>query len=277
MSTNSFEYEGAVIQFEKYGNGNKIIFAFHGFGQDKFHYRKIALVLGKEYTLYSFDLFFHGASFWHKKDKPIAKDFWIEMIRLFMNHYHIEKASFMGFSMGGKFAMALTEGLPGKTDELILIAPDGIKVSPYYILATGPAFMRRVLRSLVINPTPFKWVTKLAVGLHLADKSVIRFAETQMNTREKRRRVYYSWVVFRKLTVDPEKLAYVVNKHQIKVTMFLGMYDKIMTLKQMAPFLSMISDEEVHSLVAGHNNLLNAVAEYYENFLSANHVSGKLA
>ena len=270
MSTNSFEYEGAVIQFEKYGNGNKIIFAFHGFGQDKFHYRKIAQVLGKAYTLYSFDLFFHGASFWHKKDKPIDKEFWIEMMRLFMSKHHIDKASFMGFSMGGKFAMALTEGLPSKTDELILIAPDGVKISPYYVMATGPGFMRRILRSLVINPTPFKWFTKLAVGLRLADRSVVRFAETQMNTREKRRRVYYSWVVFRKLKVDPEKLAYVVNKHQIKVTMFLGMYDKIMTLKQMAPFLSMISDEEVHSLEAGHTNLLNAVAEFYENFLLQN-------
>lgn len=270
MSTNSYEYEGAVIQFEKYGHGNKVIFAFHGFGQDKFHYQKIAQVLGKHYTLYSFDLFFHGASFWHKKDKPISKDFWIEMMRLFMDHLNIEKASIMGFSMGARFAMALTEGLPCRIEQLILIAPDGVKASPYYVLATGPRFMRRILRSLVINPAPFKFLTKLAIALHLTDRSVIKFAETQMNTREKRRKVYYSWVVFRKLNVDLETLAYAVNKHQIKVTMFLGMYDKMMTLKEMSPFLSMISDEEVHSLEAGHTNLLSAVADFYHTFLENN-------
>jgi pimeloyl-ACP methyl ester carboxylesterase len=273
MSTNSFEYEGAVVQFEKYGNGPKTILAFHGFGQDKFHYQKIAQVLNKQYTFYSFDLFFHGASFWHKKDKPIHKDFWIEMMRLFMKHYHIEKASFMGFSMGGRFAMALTEGLPAQTEELILIAPDGVKRSPYYVLATSPGFMRRILRSLVINPTPFKWLTNLAITLHLADKSIVRFAETQMNTREKRRRVYYSWVVFRKISFDQDKLAQVVNDHAIKVTMFLGMYDKMMTLKQMAPFLNKISNEEVHSLEAGHTNILHAVAEYYQTFILENHTA----
>ncbi len=108
-----------------------------------------------------------------------------------MHHYHIDKASFMGFSMGARFALALTEGLPNKTEELILIAPDGVKPSHLYHLATGPSIMRRILRSLVINPTPFKLLTKVAVTLHLADKGVIKFAETQMNTREKRHLVQW--------------------------------------------------------------------------------------
>ncbi len=260
----SFEYEGAVIHYEKFGHGPKNMLSFHGFGQNNDQFRKIAQALQDEYTFYSFDLFFHGTSFWNKKDSPISKDFWLEMIRLFMVSQKIEKCALMSFSMGARFALTIVEGLPSKVDGLILIAPDGIKRNIFYKMATSPSFFRKLFRGVIINPALFKQLTKLVYTLHITDKSIIKFVETQMDTREKRRRVYYSWTVFRRLRFSNKVIADTINKYQIPTTMFLGQYDKMMTANHMAPLINLINNSHLYTLNAGHSNLMNAVAAYYE-------------
>ncbi|MDQ3392650.1 MAG: alpha/beta hydrolase [Bacteroidota bacterium] len=260
-----FEFQKAQLHYHKTGKGNKVLLAFHGFGQSKQHFIHFSQPLRDTYTIYSFDLFYHGMSFWHEKEKPMKKQFWTNLLNEFFKVEGIKTCSLAGYSMGGKFALATLEAFPEKIEKLILIAPDGIKTSFWYSLATYPSWIRRFFRSLIVNPKPFHLMVDSMSKIGLMDKGIIKFASSQMNTRGKRRRVYYTWVVFRLLKFDMELIASLVNKHNIGLEMFLGKYDKVIILKNMQRLLKKTKKYDLHILECGHNTLIDEVAKFYEN------------
>jgi surfactin synthase thioesterase subunit len=83
-----------------------------------------------------------------------------------------------------------------------------------------------------------------------------------MATKEQRRRVYYSWTVFKELRFNMDKIAGLFQKHQVKLEMFLGIHDKIITEKNMNMLLHKLNQYDVHLLEAGHSNLIKAVVEF---------------
>jgi pimeloyl-ACP methyl ester carboxylesterase len=187
------------------------------------------------------------------------------MLEQFFKEKNIEKFSLMAFSMGGKFALATLEKYPHRLEELILIAPDGIKTNFWYSLATYPSFFRRIFRNMVANPTFYFNLVELLKRLKLVDKGVIRFSETQMQTREQRRRVFYSWTVFRKLSFDLNYLVALLNRYSVTLTVFLGRYDKIVEPHSILPFASRVTRNYIHILESGHTKLLVAVADWFRN------------
>jgi pimeloyl-ACP methyl ester carboxylesterase len=258
-----FEFQKAQLHFHKTGKGKKILLAFHGFGQTKQHFLLFAQSLRDTYTVYSFDLFYHGMSFWHEREKPMKKEFWKHLMEIFLKEHNIDRCSLAGYSMGGKFVLATLEAFPEKVEKIILIAPDGIKTSFWYSLATYPVWVRKLFRSMIINPKPFYLLIGTLSKTGMMDKGIVKFANSQMNTREKRRRVYYSWVVFRCLHFKMKKIASLINDHNIEVDMFLGKYDKMITLNNMQKLLKHIKYYKLHVLECGHNTLIDEVSSFY--------------
>lgn len=226
------------------------VLLFHGYGQDS------GVFEGLEG--YSFDLFFHGNSEWNKGEEALEKEEWKRLIGAFLLENDIKDFRVLGFSMGAKFAMATLEAFPDRVKEIILLAPDGIKTSFWYSLATYPLALRKVFKSLVRNHSRFKRIAATAKTLGLIDKGILRFVETQMDSEEKRKRVYYSWVVFRHLKFDMNNIAAIINKNKIKLRLFVGRFDKIITAENMKRLTSKVPDCEFEILDAGHNNLIKA-------------------
>jgi len=260
-----FEYQKALLHYSSYGRGNKILLCFHGFGQSSAHFQKLEEALNEEYIIYSFDLFYHGKSFWHEKEKPLSKFFWNELMSQFLKETNIDRFALLGFSMGGKFALATLENFFLQVDKFILIAPDGVKTNFWYSLATYPFWMRKLFRSVILKPKIYVAAVNVLGSLKLIDKGVLRFANTQMMTREQRRRVYYSWIVFRELKFDMKDIAFLLNKNHIQMEMFLGEYDKIITQKNMKSLLEQLDSYSLNILKSGHTHLLDAVANFYHN------------
>lgn len=234
--------------------------AFHGFGLEGKHMVPLAEAFGKEYTFFSFDLFYHGKSFWRSGEAPLTKLEWKEILKALFAKHDIDRFSLSGFSLGGKFVLASLEGFPNKVDEIFFIAPDGIKTHIFYSLATYPVAFRKFFKSLIVRPQRFGGLARTMLKLNLVDKGIIRFAQSQMNTVKKRRRVYYAWVIFRKLKFNMKRVAYLINQHDIKVTMYLGRYDKIITQKNMDRLLKKLDDYDLEVIETGHNDLLNGLA-----------------
>ncbi len=163
-----FVYQQVSLHYSLTGKGKKVLLAFHGYGQTKLHFRHIAKQLSGQYTLYTFDLFFHGKSIWPFKDNPLTKNFLAGMMSAFLEKEKINQFSLMGFSMGGKMVLSLLEQFPDRVEQLILIAPDGIKTSFWYSLATYPGWTKQYFRSLVISPYAFKkpsfYLPKITAG-----------------------------------------------------------------------------------------------------------------
>lgn len=229
---------------------------FHGFGQDHRTFDDLTEGLSHQYTLYSFDLFFHGDSVWENSEAPMEKKFWKELLSQFLTENNIDKFSVLGFSMGGKFALASVESFPDQVEEIFLLAPDGIKTSFWYSLATYPIAFRKLFKSMINHHQRFTVIAKAALRLGLIDKGVLRFVELQMNTAEKRKRVYYSWVVFRHLQFNLDKIANALNAHHTPLILLIGKYDKIITEKNMEPFVKRLHIVRFEIIDAGHNDLI---------------------
>ncbi|NDK55189.1 alpha/beta fold hydrolase [Pontibacter fetidus] len=258
------------LHYRVIGSGGKVLLAFHGYGQSSLYYHPMEHALGRDYTIYAFDLFFHGGSRLHKDDMPLTKEFMKRMISQLLEKYNIEQFSVMGFSMGGKFALALVEQMADRMEELYLIAPDGIKTSFWYNIATYPGWMQQLFKRTVVKPEPFFKFLKVLHKYKLAHKSLIRFAHFQMDSTAKRLRVYRSWIGFRDLNFDIRQIVQLLNNHKIPVTMFLGEYDEIISPRRVRVFMDALDKGELVILKTGHSNLIQDVADLLHKRKSLN-------
>lgn len=251
-----FHHKNATLAYQKAGNGTETLLLFHGFGQDHSVFAPIIEAYASDFTFYSFDLFFHGKSKWPSEDTPLSKKYWQEMLGQFLKENEIDNFSALGFSLGGKFALASFESFPKRVNHLFLLSPDGIKTSTWYNLATYPFALRAFFKSMITNPARFHAIVNMAEKLRLVDKMVLKFAQSQMEREEQRSRVYYSWVVFRHLKFPINELASIINFHPVQLTIFIGQFDKIITTSSMKNFLSKVPQAIMHELPTGHNGLI---------------------
>jgi pimeloyl-ACP methyl ester carboxylesterase len=264
LQTHTFSYQQASLSYHRLGNGEQTLLVFHGFGQNKSYFRHLSAALSTQYTIYAFDLFYHGQSVWPLKDTPLTKTFWAEWMSVFLAQEQISRFSLLGFSMGGKFVLATLEAFPERVSKLILIAPDGIKTSFWYRLATYPGWTRSYFRKLVTSPDAFSKLVNICYKLRIVDKGIIRFAASQMDTLEKRRRVYNTWMLCRKLSFNMSQIASLINTHHIPVYMFLGTYDRIITKNNMQRLLKRLQTYKLVMLKTGHNRLVDQVTQYLD-------------
>jgi pimeloyl-ACP methyl ester carboxylesterase len=256
-------HKGSRLHYAKTGNGDKHMLIFHGFGQDISVFEHFTETLARHYTFYVFDLYFHGQSTWAHGEETLTKKEWTETLSVFFRENFIEQFSVSGFSLGGKFVLATLESFSEKINQVFLIAPDGIKTSFWYSLATYPLFLRKFFKSMIFHPKRFLKIAGFLQRYGLVDKGLIRFAEHQMNSEEKRYRVYYSWVVFRHLTFDLGKIALLLNKNGIQLTVIVGRFDKVIEPENMKAFLDKVEKKRFEILESGHTGLINQSLEYF--------------
>jgi pimeloyl-ACP methyl ester carboxylesterase len=226
---NFIRHKKCSLHYVKVGSGEKKYLVFHGFGQD----HSIAQLFPESgnNTYFIFDLFFHGKSEWNHGEDPLEKDLWVELIKQFLDKESINVYSLISFSMGSRFALTILESYPERVESNILIAPDGFKKSFWYWLGTYPFLTRRLFKAMINHPAFFRMIANTLRELYLLDKGLIRFAESQMNTPERRQRAYLSWVVFRHLNVKTATICKLVNDYHIQNTIIVGKNDKVITEK----------------------------------------------
>jgi pimeloyl-ACP methyl ester carboxylesterase len=256
MADKVIRFNKSLLHFKVVGTGSRNLFIFHGFGQDHQAFQTVSDSLSSDYTLYVFDLYFHGKSEWGHDELPLEKDQWRSTVEMLLKEYHIERFSLAGYSLGGKFVLATAEAFPDKTEAIFLLAPDGIKTSFWYSLATYPILFRKLFKSMISHPARFTMIVNILKNAGLLDKGLVRFVELQMNTAEKRKRVYYSWVVFRRLEFDLKRIANIINHNSIPITLVIGKYDKVIKPENMQRLLRHLKNYRLEIVETGHNSLI---------------------
>lgn len=263
-----FEYQGLSLSYQKTGHGADWMLLFHGFGQDRTAFDELNKELGEKFTLLSIDLPFHGDSCWLHGEQPITKEFWREAVFQFLSHHAIEKFGLIGYSLGGKFALALLEAFPERVRGVYLIAPDGIKTNFWYALATGSRFTRSLFKSLITNQERFSGIVRFTLSLRFINSFVARFVESQMDTEDKRKKVYYSWVVFRQLKFDINAIASVINQNKIPLWLLMGKFDRIIKPNSVTPLVRKVTTCHHKTLETGHTRLITESAKELRNIAS---------
>lgn len=256
--------QGNSLHYVKMGHGKKVLLAFHGFGQNHTYFLKLAQVLKEEYTLYAFDIFFHGRSTWKNCEQTLSVDEWKKYIDVFLSRHQMTEFSIIGYSIGAKLALVTVSITPEKVNQLILIAPDGIKINIWYSLTTQVHWIRKIFRSTVTKPQLFFFLVQTLQKLQVLENGIAKFAKSQMNSRKKRYRVYCTWVHMSKLIPNTKQIADLINQHAIEVEVFLGSYDRIIRKKNIKGLLKRLKNYQLTILEKGHNTLIDDVADYYQ-------------
>ena len=258
----SISLPGQTLFYYKAGSGKLPLLVFHGFGQTHKAFNVWISHLEQKYTLILVDLYFHGKSTWTDVDCTLEKDVWKDAVGMIMDQENITAFSLAGYSMGGKFALATLEAFPDSVKELFLIAPDGITRNFWYSMATGSAPLRKLFKSMIGHELRFSHLIRVARLLRLADKKVLRFAENQMDTANKRARVYNTWVIFRLLQFDVHEITAMLNRLGIPATVITGRYDRIVPPHTIREPLNRLKNMNFQVVESGHNDLITAAIPF---------------
>ncbi|MEQ8712965.1 MAG: alpha/beta hydrolase [Cyclobacteriaceae bacterium] len=237
------------------GEGPKTLIAFHGFGQEAKVFDNFSVSLSSEYTVYSFDLFYHGMSS-RTVERPLTKELWSAGFNQFCIKESINSFEVLGFSFGGRFALAAMMTRPLQCEKIHLLAPDGINSSFWYEIATLPGVSEKVFKRLLNQPTQLIRFIQSAQKLKLMPASTLKFVMNQLETEEQRNLIYLTWTMFKPLKYSQKELASTINRHEIQTIFYLGRYDKIMSEEKFTSFARQLNFHRKFIVNCGHEQLI---------------------
>ncbi|GAB4036475.1 alpha/beta fold hydrolase [Spirosoma jeollabukense] len=259
-TTYNFLFEGNRLAYRKQGTGASMLLAFHGFGQSSLAYKPFNSLAGSQFTVFAIDLFFHGNS-QYVSCNLLTKTDWQRLIGAFLQAHDIHHFSLVGFSLGGRFALATVEAFADRLDQLILIAPDGITRNGWYRLATNSGVGRRLFRYLLRHLPMLTTIGHTLTQLSLLNRTVMRFAEMSLGTSEQRDLVYQSWTQFRLIHPDLKTISKLLNTYPVRVRFFTGAFDRLVPGTYISPLTKQLRHYELTIFKTGHNHLIELTAE----------------
>ncbi len=264
------ERNGFRLFYDKTGDGPENLLLFHGFGQDRSVFTPLIGQISSRYTCYSFDLFFHGEDSDTQPASPISPDQWNAFLAAFLNQENIQRFSLAGFSIGARLVVSAIPQFAPRLDSVYLIAPEGISTNIWYRLATSTPPGRYIFHKFIQRPKYFLAAASGAEKLGLLPRKVGRFAKKLMDSAPKRKRVYATWMVLSKLRKSRQELVTALNRHPVRVVIFLGKRDRIITEKPVLDFVQRLQNKaEVHVIDSAHITMVRTVSQSFAHVFKA--------
>lgn len=268
----SFQYDGITLEYEIIGNGEKAMFAFHGFSNSMEMFRVLEPSLGKNYTIYSFNLPYHGNSTLDAETTIHGIDT-LQLQKYFKNflwHIHHSYFSLLGFSIGGKVALKLIELFPDELKDVFLFAPDGLKISFWYRFVTLTDTGKWIYKRLMLHPSRYMRIVNILESIRIVPSHSANFVRNSLDTAAKREMVYQTWMCLRRLDPDTEKISNIINERNLNFHLYFGMYDKVIPQFIGERFARRLRNRNsLHILEAGHQLIKEKTNAELERILSA--------
>lgn len=254
-------FKNGLLHYHKIGNGENILLAFHGFGQDGGVFKDWGKSLNN-YTIYAFDLFHHGKS--KRASQPLSKAEWKEILTQFLEKEGINEFSLFGFSLGGRFAIASCLAYPEQVKQLYLAAPDGIFLTIWFKLATTPV-LRLIFKYLMTEPNALeKWIS-VAQKTRIVNQYVIDFVKKELGEAKNRKKVYDSWNDFKALGYSKKDLTSNFKSLSLKRTLILGDRDYVIKPTSILPIIHNMERFSIERLPLKHHQLLKESIKFIVN------------
>lgn len=262
-------YQQSKIHYHVAGHGDKLLICLHGFGESANHFEFLTDTLKDHYTIISIDLPYHGKTIWKQKEAPdtLTISHWIENIT---REAGKDRFSLLGYSMGGRIAISITEHIPSKVDSLVLCAPDGLKWNFWYWLATQTWPGKKLFWFTMKYAGWFLGMIRLASKTKMINDSFARFTLHYLNDAAKRKQVYDIWMTLRRCRPDIPRVKSMLVYHHIRTQLVFGKFDRIITARSGYIFRRNIEGVcDLHLLDAGHQFMLSKhVKEITSSLLS---------
>jgi pimeloyl-ACP methyl ester carboxylesterase len=210
--------------------------------------------LGDQYTLAAIDLPFHGKTTWNEGLLMAPGDL-VNIINAIIEQPGDSKRDFrfslLGFSLGGRIALHLIEAVPSHIARAVLIAPDGLRVNFWYAMGTQTRIGNRLFSYTMRKPDWFFSMINLACRVGLISKSILKFTHSYLDDENERLLLYERWTTLRKFKPTGPAVNKAIRKHDIRIRILFGSYDRIIVRKRGA-FFNDSERVKVSVIEAGH-------------------------
>ncbi len=250
-----------MLHHIKIGTGPRVMVSFHGFGRDATMFERYESMFS-DYTIYSVSLFYHGSN-WEDQRAYLDDERWTAIFRDFLLSEGIDSFSLLGFSLGGKVALYTFQLFGDRVDELHLIAPYGIKANAVELITQRLPFVYRRLERYVRHPAAFLSLLAMLRRYKLLNTTLLNITIKQMSSREARARIFYTMRLYGTLRLNLKAIRMKLEAAKVPVVFYLGVYDKILTLKALDKYFASLVDASLHMIPSGHSRLPDLVAQTF--------------
>ncbi|MBK7567460.1 MAG: alpha/beta hydrolase [Chitinophagales bacterium] len=261
-------FKHSKIHYIRFGTGPKLLFAFHGFSENAESFLVLEPALGKKYSVIAIDLPYHGNSKWNEPDFFTTDDL-INLFRQFIDIFKVDRFSILGFSMGGKCALYISKNFSSQIDELILMASDGIRTNKLYNVAVYPKWGRQLFRTTIKYPGWFFGFINITRKLNLISPWLYKFTYNHMETREKRQRLYDTWISMGTFNPDIDLVKEKLNEYKIPVFLFFGLRDEVIPIEVAEYFAKDLLRCKLTKLDRGHYFIDERLLPFLETSLQS--------
>jgi len=267
------------ISYYRWGKGPRLLLCFHGYGESAPGFSFLEDILGDAFTIIAIDLPFHGLTDW--KEPPLTAPTLLTIIDGIVaaeTPGMVPPAAepptpptgssppndsrpptgwwLMGYSMGGRIALSLLEHAPDRIGRLILLAPDGLVVNPWYWLATQTTPGRQLFKWTMYHPGWFFFILRTGNKLRLVNPSVYKFVSNYVDNNAIREELYTRWTGLRLFKPQLAAIKNIVRRRQLPVQLLYGRFDRIIRVERGEQFRKGIEPWcELNVISAGHQLL----------------------
>jgi pimeloyl-ACP methyl ester carboxylesterase len=257
MESFFLSYKSSKVHYIKTGNGEKILFCLHGYGESCKSFDFIEKYIIADFTLIGIDFPFHGETIWNEGLIFSPEDL-SNIIDEIIHSLSIKNAKIylLGFSMGGRVALNLFQINPDKIEKLILIAPDGLHVNFWYWFATQNYFGNKLFHFTVQHPAWFFSLLSFSNKIKLINQSIFKFANYYLHDKQVRTDLYNRWITMRRFKPDIKKIKKNIRNDNIQMRLLYGEYDRVIRYKNAKKFMRGIKSYCTLSIIDSGHQLL---------------------
>lgn len=224
-----------------------------------------------QYTIIAIDAPFHGSTQWREGLRFTPAQLH-EIIQHLLNEESfnaVQPVILVGFSLGGRICLSYYQQYPQNVQQLVLLAPDGLKMSFWYWCAAHTIPGNRLFARTMKKPG---WLIKFAGALHKAgiiNAGVKKFAVHYLHQSQVRKMLYTTWTAFRFFKPDIAQIKKTIAQRQTPAQLYFGRYDNVIPAKRGDRFVKNIEAlAHTYVLEAGHRLLQDRTVQaiFTKNF-----------
>jgi len=259
MQSVSFEHPNGRIHALRFGQGEKLLIALHGFGDRARMFAVLEEALGKNYTVVAVDWPFHGQTEWSKE--TFTKEDLLGIIEKILSENGKERFCLMGFSFGARLSQAMLPELVGRLDKLYLFSPDGVKTRGMTTAVHTPMWVRRLLYRLLKKPGWFIALVDFGKKIGLFPPLIHHFLTNNLNRPERFQRTFGCWLALDSFYLRRRNIKAILEKTGLPTDVYIGLHDRFLHQKALKNLYEGLPNVRVFWLEEGHRLVGEGLAE----------------
>lgn len=259
MQSVSFEHPNGRIHALRFGQGEKLLIALHGFGDRARMFAVLEGALGKNYTVVAVDWPFHGQTEWSKE--TFTKEDLLGVVSQTLEKEGKTRFCLMGFSFGARLSQAMLPELVGQLDKLYLFSPDGVKTRGMTTAVHTPMWVRRLLYRLLKKPGWFISLLDFGKKIGLLPPLIHHFLTNNLNRPERFQRTFGCWLALDSFYLRRRNIKAILEKTGLPTDVYIGLHDRFLHQKALKNLYEGLPNVRVFWLEEGHRLVGEGLAE----------------